>query len=121
MSKTIKTRITQKHDIEANWLLAKNFTPMDGEIIIYDEDENYNYKRIKIGNGKDNVNDLSFIIILSNNIYHDNELLSNIINEYMMNIDYNMLSFDTTEIVFDNSASTSPILGQAILGQLILA
>ena len=62
MSKTLKTRITQKHDIEANWLLAINFTPMNGEIIIYDEDDNYNYKRIKIGNGIDNVNDLDFVI-----------------------------------------------------------
>ena len=35
---------------------------MNGEIIIYDEDDNYNYKRIKIGNGTDNVNDLDFII-----------------------------------------------------------
>ena len=62
MSKTLKTRITQKHDIEANWLLATNFTPMNGEIIIYDEDDNYDYKRIKIGNGTDNVNDLDFVV-----------------------------------------------------------
>jgi hypothetical protein len=41
--------------------LATNFTPLNGEIIIYDEDDNYNYKRIKIGNGETNVNDLPFI------------------------------------------------------------
>lgn len=35
---------------------------MNGEIIIYDEDDNYDYKRIKIGNGIDNVNDLDFIV-----------------------------------------------------------
>lgn len=35
---------------------------MNGEIIIYDEDDNYDYKRIKIGNGTDNVNDLDFIV-----------------------------------------------------------
>lgn len=58
--KTLKTRIIQKHDTEANWLLATNFTPMNGEIIIYDEDDNYNYKRIKVGNGIDNVNVLDF-------------------------------------------------------------
>jgi hypothetical protein len=34
---------------------------MNGEIIIYDEDDNHDYKRIKIGNGTDNVNDLDFI------------------------------------------------------------
>ena len=33
---------------------------MNGEIIIYDEDNNHNYKRVKIGNGVDNVNDLDF-------------------------------------------------------------
>lgn len=60
--KTLKTRIIQKHDTEANWLLATNFTPMNGEIIIYDEDDNHDYKRIKIGNGTDNVNDLDFIV-----------------------------------------------------------
>ena len=60
--KTLKTRIIQKHDTEANWLLATNFTPMNGEIIIYDEDDNYDYKRIKIGNGINNVNDLDFVV-----------------------------------------------------------
>ena len=60
-NKILKTRIIQKHDTEANWKLVTNFTPLNGEIIIYDEDENYNYKKIKIGNGTDNVNDLDFI------------------------------------------------------------
>lgn len=35
---------------------------MNGEIIIYDEDDNHNYKRIKVGNGTDNVNDLDFVV-----------------------------------------------------------
>lgn len=39
--------------------------------------------------------------------------------EYILNIDYNkILAFDTSEIVFDKNSSS--ILGQAILGQLIL-
>ena len=42
--------------------MATNFTPMNGEIIIYDEDDNHDYKRIKIGNGTDNVNDLDFVV-----------------------------------------------------------
>lgn len=61
-NKILKTRIIQKHDTEANWKLVTNFTPLNGEIIIYDEDENYNYKRIKIGNGTDNVNNLDFVV-----------------------------------------------------------
>ena len=60
MSKTINARIINKHDIEANWKKATNFSPMAGEIIVYDIDENYNYERIKIGDGTTNVNDLPF-------------------------------------------------------------
>lgn len=54
-------RMQQKHDIEANWLKAVNFAPLDGELIVYDKDGNYSYNRIKIGDGKTNVNDLPFI------------------------------------------------------------
>lgn len=61
-NKILKTRIIQKHDTEANWKLVTNFTPLNGEIVIYDEDDNYNYKRIKIGNGTDNVNNLDFVV-----------------------------------------------------------
>lgn len=61
MEKTIKARIQHKHDIEANWLKATNFTPLDSEIIVYDPDENYDYPRIKIGDGETNVNILPFI------------------------------------------------------------
>lgn len=58
--KNIKSRITHKHDTEANWQLAVNFIPKQGEIIVYDVDENYSYSRFKIGNGILNVNDLPF-------------------------------------------------------------
>lgn len=58
--KNIKSRIVHKHDVEANWLLATNFTPKQGEIIIYDIDDNYSYERIKVGDGVHNVNDLPF-------------------------------------------------------------
>lgn len=44
-----------KHDISSNWAKAKNFTPKDGQIIIYDD-----LNMIKIGNGIDKVNDLPF-------------------------------------------------------------
>lgn len=61
MEKTMKARIQHKHDIEANWLKATNFTPLAGEIIVYDSDENYDHPRIKTGDGKTNINDLLFI------------------------------------------------------------
>lgn len=59
--KNFNTRIVHKHDIEANWQLAINFTPKQGELIVYDPDENFSYPRIKIGDGEKNVNALSFI------------------------------------------------------------
>lgn len=58
---TLRTRLVNKHDIEANWLKATNFTPLQGELIVYDVDENYNYERIKMGDGVTNVNELPFV------------------------------------------------------------
>ena len=59
--KRIIGRAIQKHDVEANWLKATNFVPMQGEIIVYDIDDNYDYERIKIGDGVQNVNALPFV------------------------------------------------------------
>ena len=61
IEKNMNTRIQHKHDIEANWLKATNFTPLVGEIVVYDPDGNYDYPRIKIGDGKTNINSLPFI------------------------------------------------------------
>ena len=58
--KTIKSRIVHKHDTEENWQKAVNFTPKQGEIIVYDIDDNYNYERLKIGDGKTLIKDLPF-------------------------------------------------------------
>ena len=96
--KQIYGRIQQKHDIEENWLKAINFIPRQGEIIIYDIDDTHNYERLKIGDGLLNVNQLLFV----------------------NDIDYSVLAFDTTELVIGSSNTTS-VLGQAILGQLVLA
>lgn len=61
MSKNIKSRIQNKHDIEANWLLATGFIPLVGEIVIYDPDSKHTLPRIKIGDGTTPVNDLEFV------------------------------------------------------------
>ena len=51
----------------------------------------------------------------------DKEYVDQIFNMYLLNINYDtVLGFDTSEIVLNTSTTTS-ILGQAILGQLILA
>ena len=59
--KMFNTRIIHKHDSEANWNKAVNFIPIQGEIIVYDIDETYNYERVKIGDGIRKVNDLPFV------------------------------------------------------------
>ena len=59
--KTLKTRLIQKHDTEANWNLATNFYPMKGEIIVYDIDETHDYERMKIGDGVKLPVDLPFV------------------------------------------------------------
>lgn len=67
--KRLKSRIIHKHETEANWKQS-SLIPFQGEIIVYDKDENYDYERIKIGDGVinpstgliegTNVNDLPF-------------------------------------------------------------
>lgn len=59
--KRLNGRIINKHDIESNWIKATNFTPMLGELIIYDVDDSHDYERMKIGDGVTNVNDLPFV------------------------------------------------------------
>lgn len=58
---TKKVRHVQKHDVEANWLKATGFTPLAGEIVIYDKDEKHDFVRTKIGDGETNINDLPFV------------------------------------------------------------
>ena len=65
IEKNMNTRIQHKHDSEANWNKAVNFIPIQGEIIVYDIDEIYNYERVKIGDGIRKVNDLPFVDVQS--------------------------------------------------------
>ena len=51
MANQINTRIIHKHDTEVNWNKATSFIPKQGEIIVYDRDDNYTYERFKIGDG----------------------------------------------------------------------
>lgn len=125
--KMINARLQQKHDLEKNWMLAENFIPKIGELIIYDAETSieditdkegnlirediYNYSRFKIGDGITTVDNLAFA--------DDN--LRNELEKYkeILNIDYeSTLAFDTSEIVIGQS--TTSILGQAILGKMIL-
>lgn len=79
MSKKLKMRQCQKIDTNNNWDQAKNFIPLKGELIIYqevDEDGKATSTKIKIGDGKTKVEELEF--------YSDTELIevSALDNEY---------------------------------------
>ena len=58
---TRKVRHIQKHGPAKDWSKAENFSPLAGEAIVYDADENYPIPRLKIGDGNTNVNNLPFI------------------------------------------------------------
>ena len=58
----MKARISHLHKTEKEWLKLKNWIPEAGEFIIYDSDEKYNYARIKLGDGKNSLQDLPFFI-----------------------------------------------------------
>lgn len=57
--KTIKTRVSQKHDTAENWANS-DLIPLEGELIIYDADEN-SPARIKLGDGKSSASELPFL------------------------------------------------------------
>lgn len=66
--KTLNTRIVMKHDVENNWKLATNFSPKNGEIIVYDVDATHFVPRLKVGDGNTNVNNLPFLFSNSDKI-----------------------------------------------------
>ena len=59
--RNITCTLISRHDSETNWVLAKDFIPRQGEIVIYDADQLHNYERIKVGDGKTVVGDLPFV------------------------------------------------------------
>lgn len=61
--KIIPSRVTLKHDTEAKWADKKDFIPLKSEMIVYDEDDTHNYKRIKLGDGVTTVVNLPFATI----------------------------------------------------------
>ena len=58
----IKTRVIQKHAQKSAWENTQDkFVPLEGELIVFDKDSTTLYPRLKIGDGKRNVNELPFI------------------------------------------------------------
>lgn len=61
----VKARISQLHKTEYEWSLLPNFTPFKGELIIFDPDQQYDYARIKIGDGATKLQNLPFFSSLT--------------------------------------------------------
>lgn len=139
MVKQIFSRIAQKHDLEVNWLAATDFIPLQGEVIIYDKEVDqdgnllvlppdrtipYSYARMKVGDGFTAVNTLPFIdentAVTSAAVTHAGHTLAELLNGYLLNLDYSAIAFDTSEIVIETSSETNAILGKAIIGKMIL-
>ena len=59
--KTFNTRIQSLHDVEANWL-GKDFTPFEGEIVVYSSDETHASPRLKVGDGTSLIDNLPFAV-----------------------------------------------------------
>ena len=59
-NKILNGRLVQKHDTEEHWNLAKNFVPLDGELIIYEADATHSCPRFKVGDGVTKVGLLPF-------------------------------------------------------------
>ena len=99
--KILNTRIVQKHDLESNWN-SSDFIPKQGELIIYDADENYNYERFKIGDGKTAVVNLPFadetFIISSTKVTHGESTLDNFLNDIQIPTKVSQLENDSNFI-----------------------
>ena len=101
MAKNINTRIILKHDTETNWNKAVNFIPNKGEVIIYDIDENFNYERVKIGDGVNNAIQLPFI--------NDNYLAKDNTIEYTPVDDYNPATKKYVESTYERLKSNTKL------------
>lgn len=57
----MKARISQLHKTELEWKSLGSWVPEAGELIIYDPDINYDYSRLKVGDGIRTLANLDFI------------------------------------------------------------
>lgn len=115
--KLIQTRIVHKHAQEADWDDA-SLVPLQSELLIYDSDDNHNFPRFKLGDGTSLAKDLPFL--LTNPVFVGTN------DEYKAADAAGLVPLGTIVIITDDetgtaaSGGTSPILGEGILGLMIL-
>lgn len=71
--KQIPSRTHQLSDTESNWLLVPAFVPKLGELVVFNADENYEYPRVKIGDGVTPLIDLPFAYENRNIVVEDDD------------------------------------------------
>ena len=62
MKPNMKARVSQLCKTEAEWTNLPDFVPLKGETIIFSPDKQYNYARLKVGDGSTKLKDLPFFI-----------------------------------------------------------
>ena len=93
MSKTINTRIKQKHATEQEWL-ESTLVPLAGEVIVYDATDT-TPAQLKIGDGISAVSALQFLVTYATKL-------------------------DIENLFGGSTITTTSLLGTATLGQMIL-
>lgn len=110
--KTLKTRIQHKRGSSNDWSQATNFTPLDGELIVYNE-KNGTPPKFKVGDGTTLVGSLPFATVENDSHNHTTSTITdfeNSVNEIIEN--------SGAVIVDDNgkiSTSALPTIPQSLL------
>lgn len=110
--KTLKTRIQHKRGSLNDWNQATNFTPLDGELIVYNE-KNGTPPKFKVGDGATLVGNLPFATVENDSHNHTTSTITdfeNSVNEIIEN--------SGAVIVDDNgkiSTSALPAIPQSLL------
>ncbi len=59
---SMKARICMLHKTETEWNKLPDFIPLQGELIVFDQDRQHRYARVKIGDGVTKLQKLPFLI-----------------------------------------------------------
>jgi hypothetical protein len=58
----MKARVSQLCKTEAEWARLPDFVPLQGEVIVFSQDKQYKYPRLKIGDGSTPLRNLPFFV-----------------------------------------------------------
>lgn len=73
-------RISLLHKTEAEWNKLSSFIPEEGELVLYDPDENYDYVRVKVGDGVHELSTLGFFVEAAAEAVFNKLTFSNIVD-----------------------------------------